>query len=216
MSTHKRFWDDPYQTHLETQVATVDGDTVSLAETIFYAFSGGQESDAGQIGGHPVLEARKEGFDILYCLPSGHNLRAGDPVSVDIEWPRRLALMRLHFAAELILELVCRKFPGIEKLGAHIASGKARIDFKAPEVLTPHLPALQADAMAIIDADREIRCAFSDKALQRRYWEIDGFARVPCGGTHLRRTGEVGRIALKRKNVGKGVERIEISLDDPR
>lgn len=216
MSTHKLFWGDPYQTHLETQVATVDGDTVSLAETIFYAFSGGQESDAGQIGGHPVLEARKEGFDILYRLPSGHNLRAGDPVSVDIEWPRRLALMRLHFAAELILELVCRKFPGIEKLGAHIASGKARIDFKAPEVLTPHLPALQADAMAIIDADREIRCAFSDEALQRRYWEIDGFARVPCGGTHLRRTGEVGRIALKRKNVGKGVERIEISLDDPR
>lgn len=216
MSTRKRFWDDPYQTRLETQVTTVDGDTVSLVETIFYAFSGGQESDAGQIGEHPVLEARKEGLDIRYRLSAGHGLRTGDPVSVEIEWPRRRALMRLHFAAELILELVCRKFPGIEKLGAHIAPGKARIDFKAPEVLTPHLPALQADAMAIIEADREIRCAFSDETQQRRYWEIDGFARVPCGGTHLRRTGEVGRIALKRKNVGKGVERIEISLDDPR
>lgn len=216
MSTRKRFWEAPYQTLLETHIATVDGDTVSLVETIFYAFSGGQESDAGRIGGHPVLEARKEGVDIRYQLPARHGLQAGDAVTVEIEWPRRLALMRLHFAAELILELVCRKFPGIEKLGAHIAPGKARIDFRAPEVLTPHLPALQADAMAIIDADREIRCAFSDEALQRRYWEIDGFARVPCGGTHLRRTGEIGRIALKRKNVGKGIERIEISLADAR
>lgn len=216
MSTHKRFWDDPYQTQLETCISMVDGDTVSLSETIFYAFSGGQESDAGRIGDQPVLEARKEGFDIRYQLAADHGLHVGDPVCVEIEWPRRLALMRLHFAAELILELVCRKFPGIEKLGAHIAPGKARIDFKAPETLTPHLPALQAEAMAIIEADREIRCAFSDEAQQRRYWEIDGFARVPCGGTHLHRTGEVGRIALKRKNVGKGVERIEISLDDPR
>ena len=43
-----------------------------------------------------------------------------------------------------------------------------------------------------------------------RYWEIEGFARVPCGGTHLKRTGEVGNIALKRKNIGKGKERIEV------
>jgi Ser-tRNA(Ala) deacylase AlaX len=54
--------------------------------------------------------------------------------------------------------------------------------------------------------------AFSDEAAERRYWEIAGFAQVACGGTHLKSTGEVGKLALKRKNVGKGKERIEIYL----
>lgn len=45
--TKKIFWDDPYLTEYETQVATVDGDTVTLEETIFYAFSGGRRGMPG-------------------------------------------------------------------------------------------------------------------------------------------------------------------------
>ena len=56
--------------------------------------------------------------------------------------------------------------------------------------------------------------AFSDEENQRRCWGIEGFARVACGGTHLKKTGEVGEIDLKRKNVGKGKERIEIYVSD--
>ena len=52
--------------------------------------------------------------------------------------------------------------------------------------------------------------AFSDEAAELRYWEIPDLARVACGGTHLKRTGEIGKIELKRKNIGKGKERIEI------
>ena len=62
------------------------------------------------------------------------------------------------------------------------------------------------------DADLAIVSAFSDPDGERRYWEVPGFARVPCGGTHLRRTGKIGCIDLKRKNVGSGKERIEIYL----
>lgn len=54
---------------------------------------------------------------------------------------------------------------------------------------------------------------FADKGAEQRYWEITGFAKVPCGGTHIRHTGEVGKISLKRKNIGKGKERIEIFSD---
>ena len=61
-------------------------------------------------------------------------------------------------------------------------------------------------------ADLPIRSAFSDTIAGRRYWEVDGVARVPCGGTHLRRTGEVGRVVLKRRNPGKEKERVEIQL----
>lgn len=213
--TRKLFWQDPYRTTLDTTVAGVTGDEVMLHETIFYAFSGGQESDHGSIGGHPVLAARKQGLDILYTLPADHGLKPGDAVHVAIDWTRRYRLMRLHFAAEIVLELVYRRFPGIEKVGAHIAADKARIDFALPEPVTPHLPWLKAEAGRIIAEDQEIESAFSDEATQRRYWKIRDFAAVPCGGTHLRRAGEIGAIRLKRVNIGKGKERVEIALAGP-
>ena len=46
--TKKVFWDDPYRTTLDTVVSHVDGDRVRVDATIFFAFSGGQESDAGR------------------------------------------------------------------------------------------------------------------------------------------------------------------------
>jgi len=210
--TDKVFWRDPYLRHLDTRVARVDGANVTLEETIFFALSGGQESDHGTIGGHPVHQAAKQGRDIIYSLDSGHGLKPQDPVRVEIDWDRRYRLMRLHFAAEIILELVYAAFPGIKKIGAHIAADKARIDFVFDENISAHFPALARDANAIIKADRTITSAFSDEANERRYWKIDDFEAVPCGGTHLKSTGEIGRVSLKRKNIGKGKERIEIRV----
>ena len=210
----KLFWQDPYLTTLDTRVASVEGDQVTLEETIFYAFSGGQESDAGTIGGRAVLEARKDERDIRYTLAPGHGLKAGDPVTVEIDGARRRKLMRLHLAAEIILELAYQNLPGIQKVGAHIAEDKARIDFEWPENISKLFPMMQKKAGALIAADHAIVSAFSDEACQRRYWEIDCFARVPCGGTHLKRTGEIGALTLKRVNIGKGKERIEIRVND--
>lgn len=210
--TRKIFWDDPYLTQLETRVVTVEGNDVTLEATIFYALSGGQESDAGAIAGRPVLEARKAGHDIVYRLADGHGLVPGDAVTVAIDWPRRYRLMRLHFAAEVVLELAYRHLPGIVKIGAHIAADKARIDFEWPENIANAFPLLNAGLRDIVAADRPIVSAFSDVSNERRYWEVLGFARVPCGGTHLKCTGEVGAVELRRRNIGKGKERIEISL----
>jgi Ser-tRNA(Ala) deacylase AlaX len=214
MSVAKHFWRDPYLARLETHLAAVAGNDVTLAETIFYAFSGGQESDAGTISGRPVLSARKDGSEILYTLADGHGLQPGDAVTVEIDWARRYKLMRLHLAAEIILELAYQNLPGIEKIGAHIAEDKARIDFTWAENISKLFPLMQEKAGALVAADHPIASAFSDEANQRRYWEIDGFARVPCGGTHLKRTGEIGPITLKRVNIGKGKERIEIRVAD--
>jgi len=209
----KIFWEDPYLTRLETRIASVDGDDVTVAETIFYALSSGQESDHGTIGSKRVLQARKEGRDILYTLEANHGLKPGDAVRIEIDWERRYKLMRLHLAAELVLELVYQNFESIEKVGAHIAQDKARIDFEWQGSISETLPFIKERALAIVKADKEIISAFSDKDNQRRYWEIEGFARVPCGGTHLKKTGEIGDMKLKRKNPGKGKERIEIYVD---
>lgn len=210
--TKKSFWDDPYQTSLQTQVSKVDGNDIYLASTIFFAFSGGQESDEGTIGGHAVVSARKEGPELVYTLADGHGLQSGQEVEVCINWGRRYRLMRLHFAAELVLELFYKSLPGVGKVGAHIAEDKARIDFVWPESIAPLLPAYTQEAQAIIDADLNITCAFEDEITERRYWEIAGFSRVPCGGTHVKRTGELGQIRLKRNNIGRGKERVEIYL----
>ncbi|MCU0515148.1 MAG: alanyl-tRNA editing protein [Anaerolineae bacterium] len=210
--TDKIFWQDPYLTTLDTHLTGVDGNEVTLAATILYAFSGGQESDAGSIGGCTVQAARCEGHEIIYTLPVDHALKPGEPVRLRLDWPRRYALMRLHFAAELVLELVTRTLPGITRIGAHIAADKARIDFVWPTHLTPILAPVLAGAHALIAADHPIYSGFTDRAAGRRCWQIEGFARVDCGGTHLRRTGEIGPLALKRRNIGSGKERVEIYL----
>lgn len=210
--THKVFWDDPYQVELESTVSRVDGPCIELEETIFYAESGGQESDAGTIGGIQVIKAEKQGLSIVYTLEHEPNFQAGAVVTTQIDWARRYALMKLHFAAEVILEVVTHRFPEMTKVGAHISADKSRIDFEWHESIKPLLPELQQQAQSVIDSHADIISDFSDTSEQRRYWKVDGFAQVPCGGTHLKNTSEVGRIQLKRKNIGKGKERIEISL----
>ncbi|MHC0041815.1 alanine--tRNA ligase-related protein [Vibrio campbellii] len=209
---HKVFWDDPYQVELESTVCRIDGPFIELEETIFYAESGGQESDAGTIGGIQVIKAEKQGQSIVYTLEREPNFEAGAIVTTQIDWARRYALMKLHFAAEVILEVVTQRFPEMTKVGAHISADKSRIDFEWHESVKPLLPELQQQAQSVIDSHADIISDFSDTSEQRRYWKVDGFAQVPCGGTHLKNTSEVGRIQLKRKNIGKGKERIEISL----
>ncbi len=59
-----------------------------------------------------------------------------------------------------------------------------------------------------------IQTGYSDIEHQRRFWKIDGFAQVPCGGTHVTSTAEVGLVTLKREHPGKSRERIEIRLVD--
>lgn len=209
----KLFWDDPYASEIQAKIASVEGDGIYLDQTIFYAFSGGQESDVGTIGGVEVVEAMKEGNDIRYTLASGHALHVGQEVVVKIDWQRRYSLMQNHFAAELILELLYQELGSVEKIGAHIAQDKARIDFFWHENISNLFPLLLQKATELIDKNLPIKSDYSDLANQRRYWEIDGFAQVPCGGTHLKCTGEVGQLSLKRKNIGKGKERIEIYVN---
>lgn len=210
--TQKIFWIDPYQTHLETEVTSVSDDIITLKETIFYAFSGGQEGDAGSIGGYPVIESHKSGKEIYYSLPDNHDLAIGDRVAVKIDWDRRYKLMRLHFAAEVILEQITRDLIGSQKIGAHISAEKARIDFAWPQSISGILPQIKERAQKIIDANSKIISEFSDEESERRYWQVEGFAKVGCGGTHLKRTGEIGELLLKRKNIGKGKERVVIYL----
>ena len=146
-------------------------------------------------------------------MPDDHGLSPSDHVVMKIDWDRRYRLMRLHFAAELVLEIVTQQFK-FEKVGAHIAESKARIDFITDTNISGIFDIILEKYNAIINADLLIETGFTDVATQRRFWKIDGFAQVPCGGTHVKSTGEVGFVTLKRTHPGKSIERIEIRLVD--
>ncbi len=109
---------------METKVTAIDGADIWVEAIIFYALSGGQESDAGSIAGCPVVQARKEGKEIIYTLAEQPNLNVGDKVWMTIDWQRLL-----HFAAEIALALVYEKLGDVERIGCHIAENKSRIDF---------------------------------------------------------------------------------------
>jgi len=212
MACIKVFWQNPYLTELEALITSINGNQITLDQTIIYAFSGGQQSDTGTIEGMPVLEAKKEDKEIYYTLQSGHGLSVGDKVQLYIDWEKRYKLMRLHFAAELILEIVYQNYGHPEKVGANITEDKARVDFRWEGNITKIIPDLQLHIQTLIANDLEITSAFSDALKELRYWEIEGFAKVPCGGTHIKRTSEIGAVRLKRNNIGGGKERIEIML----
>lgn len=212
MPVNKLFWSDPYLTEIKTVVTGVDQNVVTLRDTIVYAFSGGQQSDDGTINGFKIVKAEKQGHEIYYTIDSAHNLKAGDEVLVRIDWEKRYKIMKLHFAAEIILELVNQNFNHPEKTGANITSEKARIDFAWETNISEMFPILEKKAKELIEANKPIESAFSDEARQIRFWKIEGFAKVPCGGTHIKTTGEIGALRLKRDRQGKNRERIEIYL----
>ena len=212
MGVRKVFWEDAYLTTLSTVVTSVNNDEITLRDTIAYAFSGGQQSDDGTINGFRICKAHKQGMEIVYTLESGHTLKEGDQVELKIDWEKRYKIMKLHFAAEVILELVNQNFGKPEKIGANITSEKARIDFIWENNISEMFPVLETKAKQLIEADKPIESAFSDEVRQIRYWKIEGFGQVPCGGTHIKRTGEIGALRLKRDRQGKSKERIEIYL----
>lgn len=211
MVTERLFWEDPYQTECKAKVLKVTGNEVVLDQTVFYAFSGGQASDAGTINDIPVQEARKAGDEIVYVLASPADFSEGDEVTVKIDWEKRYKLMKLHAASHIIYFLVEEK-SGLKKIiGSNVTVDKGRLDYEYPEAITPMLPEVEAKANEVFTQDSKIEVFPDSNDPNKRWWEC-GSWKVPCGGTHVRSTHEIGNVRLKRKNIGSGKERIEIYL----
>ena len=208
----KLFLEDPYSKECTAKVESTNGNEVRISQSIFFAFSGGQESDSGTIGGIPVKEARKEADGgITYVLESTPTFAPGNEVHVKIDWDKRYRIMKLHTAAHVVWFLFEKK-TGVKKLiGSNVTNEKSRIDYEFPESLSSILPELEKEVNELISKGMEIKTYADAENQERRWWEM-GEWKCPCGGTHLKNLKEIGQLKLKRKNLGKGKERIEITL----
>ncbi len=234
--TDEIFRDDAYARTCEATVAGVDAGGVRLDRTVFYPEGGGQPGDSGVLktadGRRVAIADTKKAADggILH-LPAADAaaLKVGDRVTAEIDWPRRYRHMRMHSA----LHLLCAVVEG-GVTGGSIGVDKSRLDFDLPdtqldkEAIAAALNRLVAEdhpmaARWITDgelaANPELVRTMSVKPPSGggrvRLMEIPGVDLQPCGGTHVARTGEIGRVRVgKIENKGRHNRRINIHLDD--
>lgn len=209
--TKKLFHDDPYLKECEAEVTGFMGSEIVLDQTVIFAFSGGQASDSGTVNGIPIKEVIVSGEDIVHVLDSVPEFREGDKVKVKLDWGKRYKLMRLHSAAHIVHFIFAEKTSIKKLIGSNIEENKARLDYESSEPISEMLSEIEEKANELFSQDVEIKTYPDESEANKRWWECKEW-KAPCGGTHVKSTKEIGKIHLKRKNIGSGKERIEITL----
>ena len=221
------FRDDAYLAACEATVLAVNGNAVELDRTVFYPMGGGQAGDTGRLGAWRVVDTRKGADSVLHMLEPGAAPQAGMKVQVELDWERRHRLMRLHTAMHLLCAVV--KAP---VTGGRIAEDKAHLDFDIEmeklvkddiETRLNELASSSIETKAVWISDAELD---AQPALVKtmsvapprgegrvRLLEIPGGDLQACGGTHVRTTGEIGKLAVARiRSEGKRNKRVTLAF----
>ncbi|MGP0089321.1 MAG: alanyl-tRNA editing protein [Xanthobacteraceae bacterium] len=238
MPTDCLFREDAYlRTASATLIGVTDRGGLLLDRTVFYATSGGQPSDRGLLtteGGQEIAIATATYLDeakteIVHAPADKMVARvtAGEPVQIAIDWEPRYARMRMHTALHLLSAVL--PYP---VTGGAIGETESRLDFDLPEagLDKEHITAelnkmILADAPVstrwITDAELEANPALVKTMAVKppmgtgriRLVEIAGLDLQPCGGTHVRRTGEIGAVRVTQiEKKGKQNRRVRIAL----
>lgn len=225
---------DSYLQDVEARVVEVEGRDIVLDRTVFYPQGGGQPGDAGTLvfGGRdsPVILARysKDRTKVLHGVAPEAPLPAyGDIVLARIDWPARLARMRVHTALHLLTAVL--PFP---VTGGAIGDGEGRLDFAVADAALDKAD-IESRLQALVDRDMEVgtRWITDDDLLANpglvktmsvkppmgsgkvRLVAIGDIDLQPCGGTHVARTGEIGRVSVTGiENKGKQNRRVRIAI----
>ena len=232
--TVRLYLDDAYALEAAGTVASVLPGGVMLDRSPFYARSGGQPGDTGRLtwpGGESVVAEAVKGEGDAILLPiDGAPPPVGAAVTATIDWPRRLAHMRMHTA----LHLLCSLLPGAAVTGGQIGAEKSRLDFDLPAA--PDREAIEAGLTALVAANHPVSTEWVDESVldtnpglvrtlsvkpprgtgRLRLVRIgpvgDPVDLQPCGGTHVAATGEIGPMrVVKIENKGKQNRRITLA-----
>ncbi|MFM9975805.1 MAG: alanyl-tRNA editing protein [Beijerinckiaceae bacterium] len=236
MTTHLLFRDEWYaQSTHATVVAINERGGIILDRTVFYATGGGQPGDSGHLhmaDGTTVNLATAVWDDpaktrVAHVPAEGAALPAiGETVEVKLDWAVRYARMRMHTCLHLLS--VALPYP---VTGGSVGDGEGRLDFDIGDALDKDdvqakLQALLARDVAVSDrwiTDAELDAnpgLVKTMSVQPprgsgriRLVEIAGLDLQPCGGTHVRRTGEIGSVVVTQiEKKGKLNRRVRLRL----
>jgi misacylated tRNA(Ala) deacylase len=235
MSTELLFREDAYLKSATARVLNVTERGIELDRTVFYPLGGGQSGDSGVfVRGNgerlTITDTRKgEAAErVLHvAAPGSTPLEPGEAVTLEIDWPRRYRLMRLHTALHLLSCVVVAPVTG-----GNIVPDKARLDFDidlselnaarieqatnaliASAVATETLWISDAELEAQPDLVKTMSVQPPRGAGRVRLLRIPGIDLQPCGGTHVANIAEIGAIkVLKIRSEGKHNKRVEITL----
>lgn len=219
MTTERLYYTDSYLTHFTASVSDREdgGRRVYLDRTAFYPTSGGQPFDTGHLGGIPVLDVVDEGERIAHLLEAP--LPAG-AVAGEVNWARRFDHMQQHTGQHLLSAVLAKDF-GYQTVSVHFGPGSATLDLEVPTLSPEQLRQAESAANALVTENRAVTVGFEDaraapglrKASDRtgliRIVTIAGLDRSACGGTHVRATGEVGPILIRRMERVNQLARLE-------
>ena len=232
------FRDDAYAKSCPATVAGVDERGIRLDRTVFYPMGGGQLGDTGVLrlddGSLVAIADTLKGAapdEVIHVLAAGEATPAvGTAVTAEIDWARRYRLMRMHSC----LHLLCAVITG-HVTGGQVGDGKGRLDFNLPDAKLDRAY-VEAELNRLIAEDRAVRPRWiTDEELgahpelvrtmsvkpptgqgRVRLLEIEGVDLQPCGGTNVKRTGEIGPIeVVKIESKGKQNRRVNLALRNP-
>ena len=237
--TEQLYRADAYLREATARVLAITGrGGIVLERTPFYAAAGGQPGDRGDIrfgGGTCPIATTVYDADkttIVHVAAEGAALpAAGDAVTIALDWGQRLKHMRMHTALHLLCSLV--KFP---VTGGQIGAEEGRLDFDIEDASAIDKDALTSALNALIAADHPVTEVWiTDAELEANPSLVRTMAvkppvgsgkvrlvligadgavdRQPCGGTHVRRTGEIGAVAVtKIEKKGKLNRRVRVAF----
>lgn len=245
--THQQLcYIDAYARAISARVVAVEvgeAPVIVLDRTVFYPGGGGQPADRGSVlrssDGRTwtVRAARKAGGEIVHELEpaDGDPPAVGDALEIDLDWARRLTLMRTHTALHALCGVVWRDY-GALVTGGNMEPGTARMDFEFERMSGDLVDEIAATVNAELAAERDVRVnilpraeAFAIPDLIRtkvnllpegideiRTIEIVGLDLQADGGTHVGNTREVGGIRVTGyESKGRINKRLRIALVDP-
>ncbi len=210
--TKRLYFDDPYQAEFEAKVVqreTHDGRPVLvLDQTCFYPESGGQPSDKGTINGVKVIGVWEERERIFHLLEEDVSEQE---IKGKIDWPTRFDYMQQHSGQHILSQSFYELLEG-ETLSFHLGDESSTVEIGVGEIHEEDLEKVEKRANEIVFQDREIKVYFvpeekiKDIPLRKppqkkgliRVVEVAGFDYSACGGTHCRRTGEIGIVKILR------------------
>lgn len=211
--TRRLYFEDAYQTEFTARVLGTrrhrDRPAVILDQTCFYPEGGGQPSDRGSLAGHSVIEVLEHQGEIWHVLESDADC---DVVQGRVDWDVRFDHMQQHAGQHILSHCFDRLLSGRTE-SFHLGEKLSTLEIAVPSISEKDMERIEDCANRIVFENREIKTSVvagadvSQVPLRKppkksgdiRVVEVDGLDYSACGGTHPRRTGEIGLIKLLRR-----------------